>query len=874
MSQYRQLALEAQRGGLGDLGRALLMLERAGISLDEIGNILIENPQTGQVLEYDATLGKWKNADPPEGGPGGDFQPLNATLTALGAMVTTAGIVFQVDADTFSKLQIGTTAGTVAAGDHNHDGVYATAAHLHDATYSPIAHNHDSAYISVIATPTAGNFPVMNSGGELETSAYLPTSFVSTGLAITALSSVVVNGTLSTSLTFTLRNDSISPGNNMVYGTDASGVKGWKADPVGGGGTYQPLDATLTALAGLNFSTGVVYQTGEDSFEKRLIGSTAGTIAAGDHTHADLTPTARQIATQYSLTGGGDLTANRTLNLVGDVASPGVDKVYATDASGVRTWRDGIFSTTIPTGLSSVSNIVALRAVASPADGAAVFVRYHTATDDLGGGLFHFDASLTQTRMVNSVTISSGGSGYSANTLLTVSGGTTVGSRPARALITAVSGGAVTTVLLIDKGNYSVDPTTSGAATTCVAGTGCALNLTMAKFDNDGTRIAPTSVATGMWVRNADTKVMNVRWFGARGAFSGDDRQKIQNAINAAGSAGVISLNVGRYIVPNTLYLEDGQTLKGENSGGIGSQVTFSNTAVPGIKVNDLPASGAKSRVTIRDMMISGNGGPYSIVLYAVTEALIENINFTSAVTADNILLSNCWGSRINLCKFYGASNSHIHLARPSGHLGNHAIVIEKIYTSSGAQYGILIDSETGAVSGIGIHINDCAVQGANTAQVAILSADGVSINGLYTEDGPRPIILGDKANSRSAGNVHISGCTFMTYGSSTPMLLSFCANAVIEGCNLNVNGNQTQWLHYDDVQNVTIIGCSPNDFHSGVRRTATATRGLTIHKGESASEAASITLLSSGATEHQHFKMSVNGSGAWVATEWIPTSL
>lgn len=873
MNHYRQLALEAQRGGLGDLGRALLMLERAGISLDELGNILISNPQTGQILEYDAALGKWKNADPPEGGTPGSYQPLNATLTALGAMATTAGIVFQVDASTFSKLQVGTGAGTVAAGDHNHDGVYATSAHLHDATYSPLGHHHDSAYISVIATPTAGNFPVMNSGGELETSAYLPSSFVGTGLPITALSSVVVNGTLSTSLTFTLRNDVISPGNNMVYGTDAAGVKGWKADPVGGGGTYQPLDATLTALAGLNFSTGVLYQTGEDAFEKRIIGTAANTVAAGDHTHADLTPTARTITTQYSITGGGDLTANRTLNLVGDVASPGVDKVYATDASGVRTWRDGIFSTTIPTGLSSVANMTALRAIASPADGAAVFVRYHTVTDDLGGGLFHFDAALAQTTMVNSVTISAGGSGYTVNTLLTISGGTF--SRPARAIVTTVSAGVVTAVLLIDKGNYSVNPTTSGAATTCVSGTGCALNLTMAKFDNDGTRIAPTNVASGMWVRNTDTKEMNVRWFGARGVFSGDDRQKVQNAINAAGSAGgVVYLNVGRYICSNTLYLEDGMTLKGETSGGSGSQLWFTNTTAVGIKANDILAAGSKTRIVIKDMIIGGNGSPASIVLYAVTESVIENVSFTSSVTGDNIYLSNCWGSRINLCRFFGTCNSHIHLARPSGHNGNHAVVINQIYTSSNSNYGILVDSETGATGGVGVHINDCTVQGAELAQVYIMAATTVSINGLYTEDGARPVILGNKATGRQASGVHMSACSFMTYGSSFPTLLSRAANVVIAGCDMNVNGNQTEWLHYDDIENVTIIGCNPNNFHSGVRRTATAARGLMIIKGESSTEAASMTMLSSGATAHQHFKMSIDGTGAWVATEWIPTAL
>lgn len=53
-----------------------------------------------------------------------------------------------------------------------------------------------------------------------------------------------------------------------------------------------------------------------------------------------LTPVARQVATQHSLTGGGNLTADRTLSLVNDTASPGANKVYGTNASGVRGWKD------------------------------------------------------------------------------------------------------------------------------------------------------------------------------------------------------------------------------------------------------------------------------------------------------------------------------------------------------------------------------------------------------------------------------------------------------------------------------------------------------------------------------------------------------
>lgn len=41
-----------------------------------------------------------------------------------------------------------------------------------------------------------------------------------------------------------------------------------------------------------------------------------------------------------SVTGGGDLTANRTLELVNDAASPGANKYYGTDANGVKGFYD------------------------------------------------------------------------------------------------------------------------------------------------------------------------------------------------------------------------------------------------------------------------------------------------------------------------------------------------------------------------------------------------------------------------------------------------------------------------------------------------------------------------------------------------------
>lgn len=67
-----------------------------------------------------------------------------------------------------------------------------------------------------------------------------------------------------------------------------------------------------------------------------LSSGTQGSIALAD---TSVQPD-RTIGTQHSLTGGGTLSTNRTLSLVNDVASPGNNKVYGTDGSGVRVWKD------------------------------------------------------------------------------------------------------------------------------------------------------------------------------------------------------------------------------------------------------------------------------------------------------------------------------------------------------------------------------------------------------------------------------------------------------------------------------------------------------------------------------------------------------
>ncbi len=74
-----------------------------------------------------------------------------------------------------------------------------------------------------------------------------------------------------------------------------------------------------------------------------------------------------------------------------------------------------------------------------------------------------------------SATVGAGGTGYTVNDTLTVSGGTF--SSAATFRVSAVSSGVVTAVTLLNHGDYTTPPS-NAAATTGGTGTGCTLNVT------------------------------------------------------------------------------------------------------------------------------------------------------------------------------------------------------------------------------------------------------------------------------------------------------------------------------------------------------------------------------------------------------------
>lgn len=245
-----------------------------GYELEELHNVLITSPSTGQVLEYDSATGLWKNSDPAEGAVFEVFYQNDAPISPQ------LGDIW-VDANEDLPDYDNPSINTLVPNQTGNSGKFLTTdgssvgwGVVNLSLYAPL----DSP--SLTGVPTAPTAIAGTNTTQIATTEFVQTAAVNAASALIDSAPETLN---------TLNELAAALGDDPNYATTISTALGNK----------QPLDADLTAISALTGSTGFLKKTAEET---------------------------------WSIDTNTYLTGNQTITLSGDVSGSGTTSIEVTIA--------------------------------------------------------------------------------------------------------------------------------------------------------------------------------------------------------------------------------------------------------------------------------------------------------------------------------------------------------------------------------------------------------------------------------------------------------------------------------------------------------------------------------------------------------------
>jgi len=291
-------------------------------------DVAIASPATNEVLTYNGVSSKWENKPAPSA-------PVTSVAGKTGAVTLAEGDITNLTSDLAAKAPLAspTFTGTVTVPSPLTSTDAATKGYVDSQVSSATAPD-----------ATASTKGVVQLAGDLGGTASVPTvpalaNKVGTSRQVSTSGSLSGGGDLSADRTLALVNDSSTPGNSQYYGTDGAGAKGYHALPTGDpamGGDLSGTASNAQIVAGAVGNTELAASAIDDGKVSATANIAQSKIANLTSDLAGKASTGTTVTGATSLTGGGDLSANRSISLVNDLATPGNNQYYGTDGTGTK----------------------------------------------------------------------------------------------------------------------------------------------------------------------------------------------------------------------------------------------------------------------------------------------------------------------------------------------------------------------------------------------------------------------------------------------------------------------------------------------------------------------------------------------------------